>query len=327
MGGADPTADKTDKTAKTAKPYSKLVEDAILSLKEVESQLSDPFNKTGKKRYKGTTIQSVIKFILQQNDFPDETKSKQQIKLAAKKMLNKKTLINISGNGLNGRFKLSDELKASKTKKPSDKKSKPKKPAAKKKAAPKSKTADSATESESDDESNEEEEQPLPNKPKVKGKLPKGKVVSKVVKKASKPAKKIADLTKPPPMKNDVDPEPATDEPAPAKSSKPKATKSKAPKKATASKTKSQNIYDEIMNDNQESDKENEASPVKKTIKTAKKTKIVPQKKAPTDTEEESPQTTVPISKSKAKGKAKAAKKPVYKPVYTESESGSDKEF
>lgn len=42
----DPTADKTDKTAKTAKPYSKLVEDAIVSLKEVESQLSDPFNKS-----------------------------------------------------------------------------------------------------------------------------------------------------------------------------------------------------------------------------------------------------------------------------------------
>ena len=43
MGGADPTMDKI---AKTNKPYAKLVEDAVLSLKEVESQLSDPFNKS-----------------------------------------------------------------------------------------------------------------------------------------------------------------------------------------------------------------------------------------------------------------------------------------
>ena len=36
----------TGKTTKTNKPFSKLVEDAVLALKEVEQQLKDPFVKS-----------------------------------------------------------------------------------------------------------------------------------------------------------------------------------------------------------------------------------------------------------------------------------------
>ena len=35
----------TEKTNKTSKPFAKLIEDAVISLKEVEQQLGDPFAK------------------------------------------------------------------------------------------------------------------------------------------------------------------------------------------------------------------------------------------------------------------------------------------
>ncbi|XP_063675452.1 uncharacterized protein LOC134812149 [Bolinopsis microptera] len=120
-----------------------MIKEAVLELKELQLQQRDQFTDSStNKRYRGNTAQSVIKFIIQHNDFPksniNEDRVKQDMKREIKKMINEGELIKLSGTatGLIGRFKLNEpRIKKTAPKKSTKKKSTDKKPVPKKKSA------------------------------------------------------------------------------------------------------------------------------------------------------------------------------------------------
>jgi len=99
--------------------YAKLIEDAITALKDIDKEMMP------KKRYQGISLQSLSKYLIQNNEFEDDVKAKGKIKVATKRMLDSEKLVKTSGTGLTGKFKLSDPPKAVAKPKPTAKKTKP----------------------------------------------------------------------------------------------------------------------------------------------------------------------------------------------------------